>query len=342
MPLIPRFDVRTTGAAILCSLTLFGACNSQDPAEMTTEQKLGLYLEGGLGYFTAGDLDRAQQQVQRGLQLDEDNERLLLLLGNIHQQRGTTHDIRSAESIFRGHPAQHDYRVQLGLGLALERLGIIYEDASTGIRSGDQTTDALDPAKRADELAAHAQEAWAECMESYLQTLEIHLGEIKAVAGLVRVSALLGDEEASIGWGREYIEILKSASRVRQLELEDATLAANRERELSSSIAMNDEAIIKTLMHISTIYTRQENLQGALDELGAVIAKNPDLPQAYSRRASIYFSLAQYQRASDTLKSYLKLSAHLPFDHPDIRQAYALLRRCKDALSAADLVGSEN
>ncbi len=342
MPPLPRMTIGKTGTAILCSLTLLGACNSQDKKGMTKEAQLGLHLEGGLGYFTAGDLDRAQVQVQKGLALDHDNERLLLLLGDIHQQRGTTADIRAAEAIFRAHPAQHDFRVQLGLGIALERLGVLFEDAASAIRSGDRTTDALDPAKRADELESHAQEAWTECKACYLETLEIHLGNTKAVAGLVRVCAHLGDEVASIRWGREYIEILKSASRVRQLELEDATLAANRESELKGAIALNDEATIKTHLHISTIYTRQENLQGAVDELGAVIAINPDLPQAYSRRAAIYFRLAQYQRASDTMNTFLKLSAHLPFDHPDIRQAYALLRRCKDALSAGDLVGSKN
>jgi len=342
MPPFSSTPLLKLGLALLGCLPLLGACNSPDPADLTDEEKIALRFEGALGYLFAGDLDRAQQQAQKGLEIDKGNERLLLLLGDIHQQRGTTHDYRAAEAIFRAHPAQHDFRVQLGLGLALERIGVIYDEAASAIRSGDRTTDALDPAKRADDLAAHAQEAWAECKESYLKTIEIHLGEIKAVAGLVRVCALMGEEDASVGWAREYIEILKSANRVRHLELEDATLAAHRERELKDSIALNDEAIIKTLMHVSTIYTRQGNLQGAVDELGAVIAKNPDLPQAYSRRASIYFRLAQYQRASDTLQSYLKLSAHLPFDHPDIRQAYALLRRCKDALSAADLVGSEN
>ncbi|MEO2162448.1 MAG: hypothetical protein ABGY29_07980 [bacterium] len=284
---LPHLTLAKTVTVVLCILALLGACNSQDKSGMTKEAKLGLRLEAGLGYFLEGKLDRAQQQVQRGLLLDDDNERLLLLLGDIHQARGTTADIRAAEAIFRAHPAQHDFRVRLGLGMALERLGILYDDAASAIRSGDQTTDALDPAKRADALAAHAQEAWTECRESYLKTIEIHLGNIKAVAGLVRVCALLGDEVASTQWGREYIQILKSASRIRQLELEDATLAANRESELRGAIALNDEATVKTHLHISTIYTRQGNLQAAVDELGAVLAINPDLPQAYRLKISI-------------------------------------------------------
>lgn len=340
MPLFPSATQLKPGIAWLCCLPLLAACNSNDPEGMTDEERIGLYFEGAVGYFYQGDLDRAQQQVQFGLLLDEDNERLLLVLGDIHQARGTTADIQAAEAIFRDHPAQHDYRVRLGLGKALERMGILYEDAATAIRSGDRTTDALDPAKRADQLEVDAREAWEESRTCYLATLEIRFGDVQATGGLLRVCALMGDEVESVRWGREYIEILKSSSRIRRLELEDATLAANRERELRVAIAGNDNSIIKTRLHISTIYTRQGKLQEAVDELGAVIAINPDLPQAYSRRAQLYFDLAQYQRASDTLQSFLKLSAHLPFDDPDIRQAYALLRLCKDALSAADLVGS--
>jgi tetratricopeptide (TPR) repeat protein len=220
-------------------------------------------------------------------------------------------------------------------------MGILYEDAAAAIRSGDRTTNALDPAKRADELEVDAKEAWEESRTCYLATLEIRFGDVQATGGLVRVCALMGDEAESVRWGREYIEILKSSSRVRRLELEDATLAADRERELRVAIAGNDDFIIKTRELISTIYTRQGKLQEAVDELGAVIAINPDLPQAYSRRAQLYFDLAQYQRAYDTLQSFLKLSAHQPFDHPDIRQAYTLQRRCKDALSAGGLVGSK-
>jgi Tfp pilus assembly protein PilF len=341
MPLSSSATQLKPGIAWLFCLPLLGACNSNDRAGMTDEARIGLYFEGALGYFYQGDLDRAQQQVQFGLRLDEDNERLLLVLGDIHQARGKTADIQAAEAIFRAHPAQHDYRVRLGLGKALERMGILYEDAAAAIRSGDRTTNALDPAKRADELEVDAKEAWEESRTCYLATLEIRFGDVQATGGLVRVCALMGDEAESVRWGREYIEILKSSSRVRRLELEDATLAADRERELRVAMASNDDSIIKTRLHISTIYTRQGKLQEAVDELGAVIAINPDLPQAYSRRAQLYFDLAQYQRASDTLQSFLKLSAHLPFDDPDIRQAYTLLRRCKDALSAAGLVSSK-
>jgi tetratricopeptide (TPR) repeat protein len=342
MPLLPGSTIAKTCLALLCSLPLLSACTADGPAGPTDKERLGLYLEGALGYFIAGDLDRAQQQVQFGLGVDEDNERLLLLLGDIHQQRGTTIDIRTAEAIFRAHPAQHDFRVRLGLGKALERMGVLYDEAASAVRSGKRSTEAPDPAARADELHADALQAWRESQENYEATLKIHLGEMGAIGGMVRVCALLGEETESVRWSRELIEVLESYNRTRHLELEDVTLAARRERELKSGIARNTDLIVKTLLHISTIHIRQNELQKAVDELGAVIAIDPELPQAYSRRAQVYFDLAQYQRASDTLQSFLKLSAQLPFDHPDIRQAYGLLRRCKDALATGGLLGSRN
>ncbi len=325
-------SIRLLGWAptLIMALPLLGSCQSDDPGELTDKERLGLYIEGALGYYAQGDLDRAQQQVEFGLKVDPKNERMLLLLGNIHQHRGTTADIQAAEAIFRDHPAQHDFRVQLGLGQALERMGVIYEDASAAIRSGDRVTDAIDPEERATELGRMATEAWQEAEESYRTTLSISTGDVGAIGGLLRVSALLGNEDQSILWGRDLIDVLNSSSRIRHLELEDATLSAQRERELRASIAGNDEMIVKTHMHISSILTKQGDLPGALDELGQVIDIDPDLPQAHSRRAQLYYDLKQYQRAADTLDSFLKLSSHLPFDHPDIRRAYDLLRKCKD------------
>ncbi len=327
---------------LLCGLPLLGACNSDEPAELTSEQRLGLYLEGALGYFAKGDLDRAQQQVQFGLGVDPRNERLLLLLGDIHQLRGTTPDIQMAEAIFRDHPAQHDFRVRLGLAKALERMGVVYDEAAEAIRSGERSTESLDPTARANELSANALTAWAEAKDNYKATLEIQLGEMGAIGGLVRVCALLGEEAESMEWSGKLIEVLESSSRIRRLELEDASLAATRERDLRAAIKRNNDMIIKAHLHVSSILRRQGRLQEAVDELGSVISIDPELAQAYSRRAQIYYDLAQYQRASDTLQSFLKLSAQLPFDHPDIRQAYALMRRCKDALSASDLLGAKD
>lgn len=333
----PALGLAALGLAAL-GLAALAACASSGPRELTKAEKLGYYLENALRYYDLRELDRAQHQVQQGLALDPRNERFLLMLGNIHQLRGTTADVLTAERIFRDHPSPGDYRVQIGLGQALERKGMGYDVAARAIRAGTQTTDAPDPEARADELEAEALSSWREAHERYLQAVEIHSGELHATTGLMRTSALLRRDEESIAWGRELIEVLEASSRVRRMELEDVAIEARRERQLRDAIRANTELIIKTRLQLASLDVRQKRPEAALEELGRVVELDPQLAQAFSRRAQLSYGLGRYIKAKDSIERYITLSAALPFDHPDIRAAYDLLDRCKRALADGDLI----
>lgn len=322
-------------AALLAVLACLAGCSSDEPPELTTEQKLGLYFENALRYYNLRDLERAYDQVQRGLELDPKNERFLLMLGNIHQLRGTADDILAAEQIFRRHPNQKDYRVKLGLGAALERKGVLQDEASKLIRSGERYTEAPDPEARADELERDARRNWDAAHDAYEAAIAIHAGEIQATNGLIRTSALQGRYDDSIRWGRELIEVLASSTRVRRIELEDADIEPTRESQLREAIRANEEMAVKTYLHIATLQYREGKTLDALGELGKVLELAPELAEVYSRRAQLFFELGEYSQAKDSVERYLKLSAHLPYDDPDVRAAYELRERCNSALADA-------
>jgi tetratricopeptide (TPR) repeat protein len=155
--------LRALALPALCALVLpLAACSSSGLDATERKQMVEMHTDLALGYYQLGDLDRAEQQVLKGLEIDADDEDLKLLLGWTLQRRGRTEDVLRAEQIFRRLP-DDDYRVVLGLAEALEQKGKAFDEAARSIRAGEQDTDAPDPAARADELAASGRESWKAC-----------------------------------------------------------------------------------------------------------------------------------------------------------------------------------
>ena len=117
------------------ALLLLGLCAcSSSGAEPDPAQQLAMHSEFALRYFDQGDLNRAEQQVDKGLEIEADNRQLLLMKAWIRQRRGGTQDIFVSERIFRDLVDGKDYRSELGLAEALERKGVLYREASEASR----------------------------------------------------------------------------------------------------------------------------------------------------------------------------------------------------------------
>lgn len=320
-------------AGLLVFLLLASCRSSDEPPELTDEQKLGFYIENALRYYNLGDLERGMNQVQRGLEIDPDNERFLLMQAKFLQLRGKTVDVAAALEIYRDHPAQDDFRVQLGIGETNERLALIEDASAEKIQNGELYTDAPDPEARAQELRRSSKRRLEKAHEAYLASNELARGEVATVNGLVRVTALLEREHESIEWARQLIEVLGDSSRLRRIELEDPNLTAARERELLASIRANTRMIVEAHLHIANLYYVLGLKQEVVDELTRVVELDPERSEAYAQRAQVLYQMGRYQKASDAVQRFLELSTDLPYDHPDIQEAYALQRKCRTALA---------
>lgn len=331
--------MRTPALLILAALPLLGSCSSNQPPELSQEEKLGLYMENALRYFELRDLPRTEHQCLRALQLDPENERFLLMLGKVYLLKGQTEDILRALSIFDNHPNQEDYRIYLGKGEAHERLSIIEEDAAEAIASGDRYTE-HDPVVRAADLHSSAEAHLAIAVSCYTSAEEIHDGELNAVNGLIRANALRGEYDESVRWSRILIDVLEASSHLRRIELEDVGIRANRERELTASVRRNTEMIIKTHFHVASVLRELDQVQAAADELGRIVSLDPETAEAFSRRAQLYFGMGQYLKAREAVKKFISLEATREFEDPDIRAAYSLLSRCDAALAGTPADGN--
>jgi tetratricopeptide (TPR) repeat protein len=332
---LPHKPTSLAGGLLVLVLALgAGACSSTDEDGPTEEQRVQLYLETALRYYDLEDLDRAQDQADRGLELEPDNERLRLIKGWTLQRRGTPEAVLRAERIFRGLLSTKDYRVSLGLADSLERKGTVYDGASRKIRAGERYTDAPDPEERARELAQLAQDSWEEAIQRYEETLEQRPDERLALAGLARVTALLGRDTESLAWSDALLGDLQDAVEFWKRNLERADLTAREEDTYRALLADNIRLEIKTRLHAAVIARRMKANDIALENLNRILELDPKQTGVQSRRAQLLFEVGDYEGALAAIERFLTLSTD-EFDHPDIRRAMNMRSDCEEHLAAA-------
>ncbi|MFT7677039.1 MAG: tetratricopeptide (TPR) repeat protein [Planctomycetota bacterium] len=315
----------------LALLTLLIACSSTPDGELTDKQKLGLYLENAGRYYELGEIERCLDQCYRGLAIQEDNERFLLIQGRCHQHLGTSRDIAIAEQIFRDHPAQDDFRVRLGLAAALERKGLLMSESAVVIRSGERYTEAADPEARADDLLKLSIEAWEESIEAYLDAERLFTGSFEALNGLMRVSRYQGKNNESLAYATTLLDSIEGSNKLFRVTLTENE--AKGESSVSARRTLLDNQELETFVRLES----SELLHGfgrsdeALAQLDQALSLDPNMTNLHSRRGQLLFEMKRYSRAKSALERFLSLSNE-PFDHPDIRGTYALIAQCDTAL----------
>ena len=322
--------LRSTLPLALSATLVLGACSSK-PKGPSREELIELHFETALRYYDMDELDRALDQASRGLKVDPKNERLRLLSGWVLQRRGTRESIATAERVFRGLLTTNDYRVRLGLGQALERKGKFFDEAARAIENGDRFPDAGTPAERGAELREEARAAWVESIERYEQTLERQPGDRDALNGLQRVHALLGQDEQSLAYSTELVDVVREHQRFWRDQLTD-DITAGREADIHYRLDDDEELLVKTHLHAASVLRRLGRIDAAIDEIQRVVDLRPDMPQVHSRHAQMLYDAGDYERASRAIERYLKLSEE-PVDHPDIQRAWELKNACDAAIA---------
>jgi len=323
----------------LAALTIaVGACQS-DPNKLTDEQKkrlVEIHTESAEQYLNMGEIDRAEGQALKGLALEPDNVHLQLIRGWALQRRGRTADVFAAEQVFRPLLASGDFRATLGLAESLERKGVAYTEAAQAIKSGKRVTEAPDPTQRAHELDGFARKSWEESHAHYTGVLEKHPGDVDAMNGLARVSALLDRKEESLDWASRVIDSVARERVFWEQRVLRPDISADEESHLRGLMSRALDIEVAAHLHSSTVLHSLGRDGEAIAHLDAAVALDPDRPEHYSRRAELSQSVGHYQQAVADVDQFLKLST-LGFDHPDIRRAWRLRSQCQESLRQAEL-----
>jgi tetratricopeptide (TPR) repeat protein len=329
----PRRAAR--GLSLLALTLALAACSSSDEirSELTKEEKLGLYYENALWYMQMGDLDRAQSQAAKALEIDPGNERMELIYARANVMRGTSVSIEEALRVLEAHPDRADYRWQMTLGAALERKGVIFDEAARGVRDGQRATRASDRQVRGDELQAEGREFWVQGRLRFERALELRPGEIEALGGLVRTNALLGDFDTSVKWCDALLETIHDTQALKRAQLEAPDLTADREAQLREAYRKDRDFEVQTRLHAATVLRRLERESDALVHIDEIVALEPELAQAYSLRGQLLIEIGEYVKARAALQQFLDLT-DLPFDDPQIRRTFDLQDECERRLRA--------
>ena len=333
---------RLTRTLLLGTVVVFvgAGCASEDPnkqPELTAEQKARVvdrYTETAQQYLMMGELDRAEGQTLKALELDPKNVKCKMIRGWTLQKRGKTQDILVAERIFREIKDEGDYRATLGLAECLERKGLAFDEASSAIASGKRVSEAPDPNVRSHQLISERDRAWKESSEHYAAVVKDHPDDIDARNGSMRIESLLGNDEASLDHAEKLVAQIGPTREFWEKRMLRPEISAKDEKLYRERIDHFKALERATHVHAAMLLHKLSRDEAALQHVEAAIAIEPDRAELYGRRAEIEKSLGRNEQAIADIDQYLHRSTQT-YDHPDVKRAYRLRKECEDALRTA-------
>lgn len=316
------------GLVLVCLATSSLACRHsyQRRVEPTKEQKFELYSTTATYLYEDGDLDKAQDQAVKALEVDSKNRAMRRMIGWIRLRKNGHDDLILAERFFRDLSQEGDdnENTRLGLAITCERIGKAYDDVARAIAAGERPpAEGRTPERAAKELTDRARGYWKEAIALCDGILEKGEGNTNAMNALQRIHALTGNYETSLDWSRRLLERTEAelVSWRRMLQEKDLTAreeALFRKNERIAVDLQND-----THLFAATLLFKLLRYDDALVHLDALVASAPGLPQAYSLRGQMRARIGQYEGAVQDLDRYLALS-DAPYEHPDVRRAFEL------------------
>lgn len=324
-------------SALALGLLFLASCRHtyQKTVEASEDQQLELYTTTATYLYEDDELERAQEQAVKALEIDPEHRAMRRMIGWIRLRLGTNEDLIIAERFFRDLLEDDDENeaTELGLAITCERLGKAYDDVARALEKGErEPLEGKDREKEAKELAAKARKLWKEAIALLEESLESGEGSTNAMNALQRLYALSGRYEESLAWSARLLERSSAelASWRQMLEAKDLT---EREDELFRS---NERAAIQlqtdTHLFAAAVLQRMGRVEEAIEHLDLVVVESPNLPQAYSLRAQLEARAGRYSDALRDIDRYLALSDQ-PFEAPEVRRAFALRSECEAKLA---------
>src|SRR5262245_24817085 len=109
---------RAYRAGLLAALLVAASGCSSDGPKVDPKVAHEMHVRTALDHYDIGDMDRAIDQAQRALAIDEDDRTMQLLIGWCHLRKGTTRDLLEAERIFIGLEKKYPDEKRASLGAA--------------------------------------------------------------------------------------------------------------------------------------------------------------------------------------------------------------------------------
>lgn len=318
--------------ALRCSpvLLLLAGCalwNALRPLSSEEERRLGQYRTNARQYYEGGRYAQALQQAQKGLEIDEDDEYLLLLLGWIHLRLETRDDIWAAERYFErvGRKplfGSENRDAVLGHGLSLRRQGDFLDAAAAlALQSAGP-----DPAKSAAarKTKAESERKYAAAAERLERALELNPEGTDALDALQQIYALQGEIEKSVACGRRFIEIAAKSRPLWERQLLRTDISTEEEKLARAKVESNRRREVASHSLAANCLFKLRRFEEAKTHLDALLTIDPERPEEYFNRALCKEGLGDLEGAVKDLEVFLRKTP-LGFESPQVRRAYDLI-----------------
>jgi len=308
----------------------------QQTVEPTKEQKLELYTTTATYLYEDGNMERAQEQAVKALEVEPENRAMRRMIGWIRLRLNKNDDLIVAERFFRDliRDGDDNDNTRLGLAISCERLGRAYDDLSSAIATGEREPEnGQDREVAARDSARKARDYWQESIALLEGLLTTGEGDTNAMNALQRVHALAGHYEESLSWSERLLTRTDEELTAWRRMLQEKDLTEAEERLFRENERTATGLLMDTHIFAATLLFRLQRYDEALPHLDAVVASSPDLPQAYSLRGQLRSRVGEYQGAIQDFDRYLSLS-DAPYEDPDVKKAFELRAQCQEKVES--------
>jgi tetratricopeptide (TPR) repeat protein len=309
----------------------------QKEIEPTKEQKIDLYTTTATYLYEDDELDRAQDQAVKALELDPENRAMRRMIGWIRLRKAGNEDLIIAERFFRDllRDGDENQNTRLGLAIACERLGKAYDDVARALRAGErEAPKGRSPEQEISALQEKTQAYWSRSVELLEGLLVKGEGNTNAMNALQRVLALQGRLSDSLAWSERILERTTGELASWNRLLREKDLNRSEERLYRDNQRNALQLQVDTHLFAATLLFRLERYDEALTHLDQVVDADPELPQAYGMRGQMRARVGRYEEAIADIDRYLALS-DAPYESPDVRKAFALRAEATEQLTHA-------
>lgn len=332
-----RASPRLTGMLriLLIPLLMLTSCGMLG---LTTEEQQALtsYQRNAKIYWGGGDIDRALDQVRRGLELAPHNYQLHVIKANclLRKSKGDSRMLDAAIAAFdhvmtlRGVNSQGP-QARLGYATAYTRRGVaslrerqqINSDAARlGLEGPELDVQTAHGDKLALDAAADLKLAKVE-LERMIDSGDYVL---EAYFRLMQVSTWQGHHDEAIEMGGAYLErVTKLQDSIR--ENLQSTVYVEYERDLRIRLQNRLDEEIAVRAFLANLHYKSGRHALAVEQLNAVLTRNPRLHFEYYNRARSLLELGRTAEAKSDFERFL-YSNNLPREHPQVKAALNALK----------------
>lgn len=314
--------------ASLSLLLLAAACSSTQSDE---ERQLASYQRNAGLYFEGGKFDQSLGLVEKGLEIEPDDYKLLSLRACIHLRQsgpasGTEHklldqSLAEFEEVYDQRNLEvHDRHLLFYYSLALQKQGnrLLTEAARIDKNAEDAERRAADKNAEADASLARAKDL--------LQAL-LARGEIPRLCHfhLFQIALLTRDDEGLLDHGEKFLEASASDLEKTQTEIDRTTVYGyEQEKKEWQKQLRGDEIGVR--IQLGERHFARGDYEAALRHVDAILALDPRRSDLRYNRGQILRKLGRTDEARNDLRTFLATTS-LPPDSAKVRDAVEALRQ---------------